>query len=788
MGILICIGGATGVHAQTVTLSGKVYNSVTRQAVDFGVVISFESRTKARIGADGSYRLELPEAGTYTLMVRAAGLRPLKLKYAVRGTSTRDFYLRPLRVAGGTLRVFGDRNIQKVSRYTMTSQDIKDVPAAFGDSISALTALPGVNRTGGFFGPLVIRSADPVFNRYYFDDIPLLTPQHFGGIHSVINSNLLREVDLYSSAFPAQFGGANAAVINMNSVDTVKEFSGYADIGLISANAIFKVPFFRDVNGSKKKETAGYLIVSGRYGYYRLLIPLFYKIFTGDTLTSVPEYWDYQVKGRYYFNSRLWMTFTAIGNRDFFRILGVDTDDQGFDPLTNDFDLETDTLANAQALYLTWQPGPRFRNRLMTYASLNDTYFYINLNDPDAADWAKDFFISSEPYIFGVKDKLKFEWLKDHAELRLGAELTYYYFSRDGVTLVPQDYNPVQGIPNFANETEFYSAPLDAGAATNLAVGGYLENEFNVWGLKFVPGMHYDFLNRTKEHLVDFRGLLSYEFKSNTTVSAAGGQYSSFLQTNPTLFNNAPDIATLDDEIKPFRSLHSSLGLEQVIDLWTVKAEGFFNYFYDVTYSSAAVANNYLSEGKMYTYGVEIMARLDRRKGQSGFFGWVNYTWARARSKSNLPLTADPYGDQWITSDYEQEHTVKLVAGYTSGRHSISTRFQLNTSLPYTPVSGSVVSGEFPDGSDRHVPIYDDSIPNSANLPMEHRLDVRYTHKTSYAWGYVSWYIEVINIYMFKASDQDWDYSEPYGDGTNPQIKKQGGLNIIPNFGVEIKF
>lgn len=789
----ICMVGAAS--AAPVVLKGKVYDSSTRKPAEFGRVIALEAKKKAMTAADGSYALELPDAGTYTIIVKSEGLKSIKLTYDIRKNSVRDFYLKPIQLRGGTLRIYGERNIQKVSRYTMTSQDIKDVPAAFGDSVSALTALPGVNRTGGFIGPLVIRSADPSLNRYYFDDIPLLNPQHLLGIHSVINSNLIREIDLYSSAFPSQFGGANAAVININSVDTVKEFSGYADLGLISANGIFKMPFFRDVPGTDKKETSGYLIVSGRYGYYSLVIPLFYKIITGDTLNSVPEYYDYQVKGRYYFNSRVWLTVMAIGNRDYWKILNVDSNDDSFDPLTKNFDFETDTLVNAQALYLNYQPGERLAMKFMVYSTLNENYLYLSLDetDNDVASWAKNFYVSSRPYIFGLKEKARFEWLKDHSELRAGAELNYYYFYQKGIQLIPNDYNIlVGGMPDFGNESEFFTAPIDAGVKGNLTFSGYLENEFNIWGLKFVPGMHYEYLRRTGESLVDFRGLISYEFKSETTISVAGGQYSSFLQTNPTIFNSSPDFATLGDEIKPLRSLHSVVGLEQRYDLITAKLEGFYNYYYDVTFANAALPTNYQSDGEIYAYGIEFMLRIDRRENKPGLFGWINYTWARSKIKSNLPSTISDYEDDWITSAYEQEHTAKVVVGYSfydgpRTIHTISARFQLNTSLPYTPVNGHTVDN-LDGGGIRYVPDYTGSVPNSANLPMEHRLDIRYTHRTNYRWGYVSWYIEVINVYMFKVSSEEWDYTEAYGEGTNPQIKKQDGLSIIPNFGVEIKF
>ena len=61
----------------------------------------------------------------------------------------------------------------------MTVEDMKEVPGSLGDSISALTSLPGIIRGfGGFFGPLVIRGANPSSNNYFVDDIPMDNPLH----------------------------------------------------------------------------------------------------------------------------------------------------------------------------------------------------------------------------------------------------------------------------------------------------------------------------------------------------------------------------------------------------------------------------------------------------------------------------------------------------------------------------------------------------------------------------------------------------------------------------------
>jgi hypothetical protein len=92
----------------------------------------------------------------------------------------------------------------------------------------------------GIFGPLVIRGADDAVNGYYIDDIPIFNPMHFGGFHSVINNDLIREIDLYSSAYPSQFSNSQGAIINIKHIDEVEKRGGNVDVGLISASVLLK--------------------------------------------------------------------------------------------------------------------------------------------------------------------------------------------------------------------------------------------------------------------------------------------------------------------------------------------------------------------------------------------------------------------------------------------------------------------------------------------------------------------------------------------------------------------
>jgi hypothetical protein len=67
---------------------------------------------------------------------------------------------------------------------------------------------------------------------------------------------------------------------------------------------------------------------------------------------------------------------------------------------------------------------------------------------------------------------------------------------------------------------------------------------------------------------------------------------------------------------------------------------------------------------------------------------------------------------------------------------------------------------------------------------------------TNYKWGYVSWYIEIINATNHTDEDIDFDHRYEFNDGSNPAIttprnpkkEKYRGLAMFPNFGVEAKF
>ncbi len=783
--LCILISIATNAYAQnTIAVTGKVLDSTTQKPVDFASVAILETRKKARVDTKGIYSITVPKAGTYTFVVRSTGLKALVVKLEIKDSTQRDFILLPLRVRGGGLVITGERNIQKLSRYTFTGDRIKEVPATFGDALGALSTLPGVIRSAGFFGPLTIRGAEPKANRYYFDDIPVYNPQHFGAIQSIFSNDMIREVDLFSSSFPAQFGSAYGAVLNITSIDEVDKLGGVAEIGIISSNVFFKAPFnnIEQTGTVCKDKCFGYIIAAGRVGYLSLLVPPIYKALTGDELTIVPEYWDYQVKVKYFISASHSIRLLFFGSNDYLTFVNEDADTEDTqDPLLANSQIYSDIRFHAQGFYYTYSPNAKFMNETLIFSSFNFRDNYVNIDSTDAAPWTKDLDTTIQPNNYGIKNKTMLSYWKKQGELKTGIDFLYYDFKARGKNLEAQQ--TVLSIPDFANPDLFVVKEIDTNIQRQ-TIGGFLENKLSIGGLTFLPGVRIDHLIDSPYTTIDPRGLLSYTFKSKTTISIAGGQYSSFPITNPYFFEFGGEVPDGGVNLKPVTSIHRAAGIEQQFDLYTIKLEGFYNTFKYLIPSQTK--ENFENDGTQKAYGIEILLRKDRQKGVNSFFGWISYTYSQSKFRSNQSLDFDPYGDTYINFDYEREHTGKLVAGYVIGNHVISGRFQLYSSFPYTPISGSE---ESPPGSGRYVRTFEGSKPNSEHFPLDHRLDVRYSYKSPYTWGSVKYFIEVINIYNNQPKNtEEWDYTSPYEKGENPSQGTSGFSFLIPNFGVEIRF
>lgn len=801
LGVFFALGVFTtsASAAKGLVLEGVVTSEVSEKPIEFAVVAVLEIKKKVRTDENGRYRVVLPKKGKYTFYVSSEGLKTVKLEIDVGSNMTQDFVLSTSRITGRGLTIHGQREEQSLSRYSMSAQEVKDVPAGFGDIVKSLTSMPGII-SRGMFGSLIMRGADTDGNSYRIDDIPILSPQHFFGLHSVISTDAVREVDVYSSAFPAQFGSAHGALISINTIDTVEKPETVANLSIISFNALSKGPLMK-IEGDKEVNT-GYWMVGGRIGYVSALFPLFNDILKLPVI-QLPDYSDYQFKLHYYFDSAHSLRLLLIGSDDIWKynpdpaaeafLLKQSAGDDPLNPMKGGA-IQFSQGGHAQGLYYDWKPSDQFLNTLMFYSSLNYQNYYMELI---YANSTADFSRRTTPNIFGLKNKSKLKWINDETFLLLGLEYTYFDFSTKGKDFVRIASGTPGGVgggpPDFTDPTQYDLITYEKRAA-NQTYEGYLENRFRFGGFTFHPGVRLSYLDLSGEFNVDPRGLISYEFESDTLVSFAAGRYSNFMQSNLNYFDSHPTVALIPDYVSE-KSDQYAFGVEQGLDGFSLKAEVFYSSFEDISYSFGPPTNlsaagermTRINSGLGRNYGFELMLRKKPDPEiTEGLFGWVNYAYTQAKEMTRVP--DQPHRNNWINSSSEEEHAVKMVAGYRWPNHTLSGRVAFMTSFPYTKIVGD---DNDPYVMGRYAPVYA-GIPNTERFDPNITLDLRYTHTKTEEWGTVSFYIEAINVlgvFYSPKSSQKWRYDIPYQKGVNPVLGASDfAVPIIPNFGVEVKF
>jgi len=777
----------------SITLSGKVFSALTKKEVPFGNVVIFELKKRARINFDGEYSITIDKPGKYTIYVTADGLKTLKRTINLTQNIIKNFYLFTHSFKGKTVEIFADRKIQKLARYTMTVTELKRVPASFGDSLNALTALPGITKTNGFFGPLVIRGIDPQFNRYFVDGIPIFDPQHLGGLHSIIANDMMSEVDIFSSTAPAKYSGQLAGVIEINTLDKVEKRGGHADVGLLSITGLFKDPI--NIGNSDKTKPNGYWIASGRYGLIGIIEPLLKLI--SDNITDLPNYFDYQAKGKYFLGKSLSLTALLFGTFDTLdgKSPKLDRDSfekDGVDPFISQVEFRNITTTFNQALTLKYNPSQYLENKLLVYSTITriDRKIFIQGSFVDITQ-------QLNANIFGFKNNFSLEYLKDFLTFDASIEYASYPFRATGKSVIPNGFIGNGNAIDLADTTAFSSIVLNE-APNNYTWGGFAQQEVKLGWLNIVPAVRIDYLSLTKDVTIDPRVIAVLDLPSETTISAAYGHYSSFFQTSPFVFTTAPSVASLVDAL-PEKAIHRTAGIQQSYLEYSLKVEGFYNTFGSLATPNGVSDNTIIGEsnGARKAYGIEVMLKKSANmKRILDIFGWVNYTYTQSKEKTGL--VADPLGDTWLDAAYENVHALKIILGVKYKSHELGFRFQYFTQFPNIPIVGDdggipfqrIASDNSTVNSVRFGPVYD-TPKNQIRFAPNHQLDVRYTYQTTHTWGYVRFYVEVINIYGYQPiREETWKYNQPYNSASNPVLTRSNAIDSIPlpNFGVEVKF
>jgi TonB family protein len=726
------------------TLMGRIDMGDSKEPLGGATVrLTLSNGRVVQTVADAMGRWQVAELapGPVSVHVEAPGFLPWDGKEKLAGGEQLDlvYRLRPP-AEGLEVVVRGERQDREVTRRTIEREQLAVIPGTGGDALRAIETMPGAGRAPAYSGMIISRGSSPNGTQMLVDG--LFTPQiyHFGGLTSIIPTEMIEAIDFFPGNFSAKYGRASGGIVDVRLRDMKNDgkYHGLAQIDVIDARLLLQgpVPLLKGWN---------FLIAGRRSHLDAWLAPLMEK---SVGVRTAPVYYDWQGFLETRPTAKSYLRFGVFGSDDRLALVMKDADsaDPGFG---NSFSSRSG-ISHAQALYrheysedlswsLTASIGKDFERFAFGSMMIDLKYRPINL-----------------------RGDLTYK-LRKNLTVRVGPDMVYYHI--DANLRTPQP--PLEGEP----EPGPYSVQpmLTYKDSLNLfGPAGYAEIEWLPTSrLKFLFGNRVDYYNLLHR--------VNYSPRFNARYDVVQGSKRTTIKVGAGRFYENPQIIELVDiygspGIHANRSEHYAIGAEQVFtDNIDLSVEGFYKDLSDwsVPVAKADGSRGYANIGEGKVVGLEVLLRY---KPTDRFFGWVAYTLSRS-TRTDAP------GEAERVFEYDQTHNLSLLASYKLGRGwQLGGRFRYVTGNPYTPCVGGIVQAGAGTYTCRSGDTY------SARMPAFHQLDMR-VDKT---WTFQSWkltgYLDVQNAYN-RSNPMGMSYNYNY---TKP--KYAGGLPIIPSLGVRGEF
>ncbi|MBR4930529.1 MAG: carboxypeptidase-like regulatory domain-containing protein, partial [Bacteroidaceae bacterium] len=215
-------------QAETFVIRGKVIDKDRREGIPYcNVYIDGDSTSWTPTDSMGNFRMAKAKPGIHRFFASSIGYKAtLTAEYLISATTPfveielqEDTRLMgEISVGPQLMRTTSE---SPVSLYVIGMQDIEKMPGANRDISRIVRSFPGVSFSPiGYRNDLIVRGGGPAENRFFMDGIEIPNINHFatqgtsGGPTSIVNADLVREINFYTGAFPANRSGALSSVLD----------------------------------------------------------------------------------------------------------------------------------------------------------------------------------------------------------------------------------------------------------------------------------------------------------------------------------------------------------------------------------------------------------------------------------------------------------------------------------------------------------------------------------------------------------------------------------------------
>lgn len=215
----------------TGTVRGFIYTKETGEPVLFTNVVLKGTTIGNSTDVNGYFSITKVPPGNYTLMVAGLGFDTLEQAITIKAGEIvdRKLYLIKANVKLKEIEVTAEQEAKQTETQVSVNKIdpivIKKLPSVGGepDLAQYLQVLPGVVFTGDQGGQLYIRGGSPIQNKVLMDGMIIYNPFHSIGLFSVFDADIIRNADVYSGGFGAEYGGRISSVMDITTRDGNKK-------------------------------------------------------------------------------------------------------------------------------------------------------------------------------------------------------------------------------------------------------------------------------------------------------------------------------------------------------------------------------------------------------------------------------------------------------------------------------------------------------------------------------------------------------------------------------------
>ncbi len=779
-------------HGQKGGIAGKVYDNVNNQPLPFVNIIIKGTTTGATTDIDGAYEFKNLKPGSYSLVATFVGYKTKEVYEievnAIKPTIvdiTMEQTVENLSEVEVKASPFVKKEESPVSMRTISANELSRYPGGNRDISKVIQAFPGVAATVAYRNDIIVRGGSPNENRFYIDGIEVPNINHFatqgssGGPAGMLNVDLIREVEFYSSAFPADRGNTLSSIMEFSLKDgrTDKvggKFSiGASDIALSLEGPLHKKSSF---------------IFSARRSYLKFL-------FQALKLPFLPTYNDFMLKYKW-----------KPDNKNEFSLIGLGAIDN---VVLNTKLAETGTEQQKYILrYLpvtdqwNYMLGARYTHyfnnsyvvAVLSRNFLNNTSkkFQDNIKTPE--NTIQDYH-SQE-----IENKLRIEHivrLTKSIKLNYGANVDYDNYNNSTFNKISTQYG-VDTL-NFKSSFDMWRYGF-FGQVSFLLFRDRLGLSV---GLR-KDGNNYSRLMMNPLRQLSPRISFSVHLTPELTLVTNAGLYYQLPPYTLLGYRNEQGIfINKENNVDYLRVIHLVAGLEYVTKFnMKINLEGFYKKYSQYPFllrDSVSLSNlgsdfgiigneEAVSTSKGRSMGIELMIQ---QKLYKGFYGLLTYTFVKSEFQDK--------NKKYVSSSWDNRHIINITLGKSFKHYwDVGIKWRFSSGSPYTPYDYEA-SRTISNWNVRYMGIYDYSQINSKRLKSFHSLDVRVDKK--FFWKFLSLdiYVDIQNIYNFKAEQppyidmvRDAD-GNPLNDPADPakyQAKYINGPSgsILPTLGLIIEF